>query len=100
MSSRAEPLPSASFVTPALMRVQVAEDARAATRSGSGLPIELRGGSKALGPREVLTGLDLTVEGGEFVVVLGRSGGGKSTLLRLVAGLDRPSAGVVAIDGQ
>ena len=74
------------------MRVQVAEGARAATRSGSGLPIELRGVSKAFGQREVLKGLDLTIEGGEFVVVVGRSGGGKSTLLRIVAGLDQPTA--------
>jgi sulfonate transport system ATP-binding protein len=100
MSSRAEPLSSASFATSPLMRVQAAQDARVATRSGSGLPIELRGVSKAFGQREVLKGLDLTIEGGEFVVVVGRSGGGKSTLLRLIAGLDRPSAGVVAIDDQ
>ena len=47
-----------------------------------------------------MRGLDLTIEAGEFVVVVGRSGGGKSTLLRLIAGLERPSAGAIAIDGQ
>jgi sulfonate transport system ATP-binding protein len=47
-----------------------------------------------------LKGLDLTINPGEFVVVVGRSGGGKSTLLRLVAGLERPSAGEIAIDNR
>jgi sulfonate transport system ATP-binding protein len=65
----------------------------------SGLPIELRAVSKAFGRREVLKGLDLTIAPGEFVAVVGRSGGGKSTLLRLLAGLEQPSGGVVAIDG-
>ncbi|NYI08398.1 ABC transporter ATP-binding protein [Allostreptomyces psammosilenae] len=46
-----------------------------------------------------LRDVDLTVHAGEVVTVLGPSGGGKSTLLRLVAGLETPSAGAVLLDG-
>ena len=61
--------------------------------------IELRNLSRRFGSRAVLTGLDLTIEPGSFVSIVGRSGGGKSTLLRLLAGLDRPDGGSLAIDG-
>src|SRR5213082_2815015 len=49
---------------------------------------------EALGP------LDLTVADGEFVTLIGPSGCGKSTLFNIVAGIDEPSTGVVAIDGD
>jgi sulfonate transport system ATP-binding protein len=64
-----------------------------------GAAIALRGLAKSFAGRPVLAGLDLTIEAGGFVAVVGRSGGGKSTLLRLLAGLERPNAGAIAIDG-
>jgi sulfonate transport system ATP-binding protein len=79
-------------------RGQARDEAQALSPSRVGLPIELRGVSKSFGTREVLKNLNLAIQAGEFVVVVGRSGGGKSTLLRLVAGLERPSAGVIEID--
>lgn len=48
---------------------------------------------------QVIHGIDLQVEHGEFVVFVGPSGCGKSTLLRLIAGLDEPSSGELKIDG-
>ena len=54
------------------------------------------------GPRRrvVLEHLDLTLAAGEYVAVMGESGIGKSTLLNLIAGLDRPDSGTVTLDGQ
>ncbi len=49
---------------------------------------------------ETLAGIDLTVEDGEFVTVIGPSGCGKSTLFNIVAGIESPDSGVIAIDGE
>ncbi|MHB8528608.1 MAG: ABC transporter ATP-binding protein [Caulobacteraceae bacterium] len=62
--------------------------------------VQLSKVSKAFGAAAVLTGIDLTVEDGEFVVFVGPSGCGKSTLLRIIAGLEDASAGDVSIGGE
>lgn len=49
---------------------------------------------------DVLNGLNLVVEQGEFVALMGPSGSGKTTLLNLIAGLDRPSVGSIDVQGQ
>lgn len=48
---------------------------------------------------EAIRGIDLEVEKGEFIVILGPSGGGKSTLLNLISGIDHPSSGTVTVNG-
>ncbi len=64
--------------------------------------LELRGVTKSYDgdpPIEVLKGIDLTIEEGELVAIVGPSGSGKSTLLNMMGALDRPTSGDVLIDG-
>ncbi|HVI87622.1 MAG TPA: ATP-binding cassette domain-containing protein [Dongiaceae bacterium] len=67
---------------------------------GKGLAISLQGVTKSFGQRDILTGIDLEIPAAQFVAIVGRSGGGKSTLLRLLTGLDNPSGGRVTIADQ
>jgi phospholipid/cholesterol/gamma-HCH transport system ATP-binding protein len=61
--------------------------------------IRIRGLAKRLGRRDVLDGVDLDIPSGETIVVLGRSGTGKSVLLKHIIGLMEPDAGTVEVDG-
>lgn len=61
-------------------------------RLNQGTPLLLNGVTKRYGDNTILNGLDLHIPAGQFVAVVGRSGGGKSTLLRLLAGLEAPTA--------
>jgi multiple sugar transport system ATP-binding protein len=56
--------------------------------------------TKQFGGNPAVVDLSLTIGDGEFIVLLGPTGAGKTTTLRLVAGLERPDAGVVSIDGR
>ncbi len=60
----------------------------------------LRGISKAFGPVEVLSAIDLEVKDGEFAVFVGPSGCGKTTLLRIIAGLETVTSGELSIGGR
>ena len=62
--------------------------------------IELRGVTKTFGGVQALRDISLQIADGQFFVLLGETGAGKTTTLRLIAGLDKPTEGQVLIDGQ
>ena len=62
--------------------------------------IEVRDVHKSFGTHPVLAGVSLTIEAGEAVVIIGRSGGGKSVLLKHLIGLLRPDRGRVEVSGE
>ncbi|RLA82164.1 MAG: ABC transporter ATP-binding protein [Deltaproteobacteria bacterium] len=62
--------------------------------------IEVQGLHKSLGGQEVLKGVDLLIPDGEITVILGRSGVGKSVLLKHLIGLIRPDRGRIILDGE
>ena len=61
--------------------------------------VSLTNVAKSYGTNEVIHGIDLDVESGEFVVFVGPSGCGKSTLLRMIAGLETITSGEIMIGG-
>jgi phospholipid/cholesterol/gamma-HCH transport system ATP-binding protein len=62
--------------------------------------VELRDVHLSFGEKEILAGIDLVIPPRERLVVIGQSGGGKSTLLRLILGILKPSEGSVRFEGQ
>jgi sulfate transport system ATP-binding protein len=66
----------------------------------SGVSLRIDSLAKRLGGRDVLRGLSLEVEAGEWIALLGPSGAGKTTLLRAIAGLEEPDEGRILFDGR
>jgi phospholipid/cholesterol/gamma-HCH transport system ATP-binding protein len=62
--------------------------------------IELKGVKKRFGPKVVLDGIDLSVNAGDSLVVIGGSGSGKSVTIKCVLGIIRPDAGTIKVDGE
>ncbi len=79
---------------------QVAMKQDEAEKDGSAPVLAVEGLHKSFGSQNVLNGISLAVSRGETLAVLGRSGTGKSVLLRLIIGLEKPDSGSVRIHGQ
>lgn len=82
---------------PPLSDREVTASRAAARRQGAPVAVRLSGVSKSFGANTVLDHIDLTVHRGEFVVLLGPSGTGKTTLLRLLSGLEKPDHGTIEV---
>jgi len=79
--------------------------AQANTANGSSNPVILLEQVEKIyktkaGPLRVLKGVDLSINSGEFVAIVGPSGSGKSTLINMITGIDRPTSGEVYVAGQ
>src|SRR5216110_2533341 len=74
------------------------KDQSSATSNGA--MIAVRDLRKAIGEQEILRGVELDVAVGETLVIIGRSGGGKSVLLKHLIGLMQPDAGEIWIEGE
>ena len=81
--------------------VETGDEAGGSRQCGEACPLwRLRTWRKPFGSHKVLNGLSLAVNRGETLAVLGRSGTGKSVLLRVIIGLEQPDSGSVRIQGQ
>src|SRR5215212_5063032 len=81
--------------------VQTALNSQPDTLNSAAPPmIEVRGLVKTIGRQEILRGIDLSVAKGETLVIVGRSGGGKSVLLKHLIGLMQPDRGEIRIEGE
>jgi phospholipid/cholesterol/gamma-HCH transport system ATP-binding protein len=79
---------------------QIAMNQSEAEENGGSLAVAIEDLHKSFGSQKVLNGINLSVSRGETLAVLGRSGTGKSVLLRLIIGLEKPDSGSVRIHGQ
>ncbi len=79
---------------------QIAAQREAGEEAGSASVVAVADLHKSFGAQKVLNGISLSVKRGETLAVLGRSGTGKSVLLRLIIGLEKPDSGSVRIHGQ
>src|SRR5580692_290299 len=79
---------------------QIATERTEAEEHGGAPVVAVEGLHKSFGNQSVLNGISLGVSRGETLAVLGRSGTGKSVLLRLIIGLEKPDSGSVRIHGQ
>jgi putative spermidine/putrescine transport system ATP-binding protein len=76
------------------------EAARANERDATRNAVQLRGVVKHFGDVVAVAGVDLEIASGEFFAMLGPSGSGKTTILRMIAGFERPTAGTILLDGR
>jgi phospholipid/cholesterol/gamma-HCH transport system ATP-binding protein len=79
---------------------QIAMEPKEAAKGGTAPVIEVNDLHKSFGSQKVLSGVSLAVSRSETLAVLGRSGTGKSVLLRLIIGLEKPDSGSICIHGQ
>ena len=61
--------------------------------------IDIKGITKSFGSLQVLKGIDLHIDKGEVVSIVGPSGAGKTTLLQIIGTLDKPDSGSIMVDG-
>jgi phospholipid/cholesterol/gamma-HCH transport system ATP-binding protein len=73
---------------------------RETSRNGQAPVVQVRGLSFARGERMIFDGVDLDIERGKITAIMGPSGTGKTTLLKLIGGQLRPAAGTVLVDGE
>jgi phospholipid/cholesterol/gamma-HCH transport system ATP-binding protein len=83
-----------------MQTIEQIADERKVDGNGGAPVVVVRDVHKSFGTQKVLNGVSLSVHRGETLAVLGRSGTGKSVLLRLIIGLQQPDAGSVSIMGQ
>ena len=62
--------------------------------------VEIEGVNKLYGSNHVVKDLNLTIDEGEFLTLLGSSGCGKTTTLRMIAGFEEPTAGSIKVEGE
>ena len=62
--------------------------------------IDIKDLKKSFGSNHVLNGVNLSVDKGDIVAIIGSSGSGKSTLVRCIAGLEKPDTGQILLNGE